>query len=66
MQENQQGKKDAEYLSVVKKWQERNITTAADLETALDNFKIVFAYHSGTIENAEITYHNTKEIFDKG
>lgn len=32
----------------------------------LSNFRIIFAYHSGVIENPEITYHNTREIFENG
>lgn len=32
----------------------------------MDNFKIIFAYNSGVIENPEITYHNTREIFKNG
>ena len=26
----------------------------------------MFAYHSGNIENPEITYHQTREIFENG
>lgn len=37
-----------------------------DYETVLDYFKIVFAYNSGVMENAEITYYNTREIFENG
>ena len=54
------------YAQAVRKWQEWNIKTIADLDQYLDNFRILFAYHSGKIENPEITYHDTREIFENG
>jgi hypothetical protein len=30
------------------------------------HFRILFAYHSGKIENEEITYHGTREISENG
>lgn len=33
---------------------------------ALGNFRILFAYHSGRIENNEVEYHDTREIFENG
>lgn len=32
----------------------------------LDCFRILFAYNSGKIENAEINYHDIREIFENG
>ena len=37
-----------------------------DLDLRLDNFRILFAYNSGKIENAAISYHDTREIFENG
>lgn len=51
---------------IIKKWKERNISSVAELEATLNNFSILFAYHSGVIENKEITYHTTREIFENG
>lgn len=45
-----------DYSEVQKKWKDDPIITEADLERKLDNFQILFAYHSCKIENAEITY----------
>lgn len=56
----------ADYLSTVKAWQKYPITSISDLEQRLDHFRILFAYHSGKIENDEITYHDTREIFENG
>lgn len=42
------------------------IQSMDDFEKELYDFKILFAYHSGKIENDNITYHNTRDIFDSG
>lgn len=49
-----------------KLWKLYKITSAADLDKYLHSFRILFAFHSGKIENEEITYHDTREIFEKG
>ncbi|WP_414637062.1 Fic family protein [Acetobacterium sp.] len=54
------------YDSLVNFWKEKNITSISDLDEALDSFRILFAYHSNRIENPEITYHDTREIFENG
>lgn len=41
-------------------------TTEAELEHQLYDFKIIFAYHSGKIENDKITFHDTRDIFENG
>ena len=37
-----------------------------DLENILEDFKVLFAYHSNKIENDEINYHDTRDIFENG
>lgn len=54
------------YDDLVEFWKSKNITKPEQLELALDNFRILFAYHSGKIENTEISYHDTREIFENG
>ena len=54
------------YNEIVQSWKDKEITDVLDLEVALSNFRTVFAYHSGAIENPEITYHATREIFENG
>ena len=56
----------ADYISTVSYWQRQKITSIQELEQKLDHFRILFAYHSGKIENDEITYHDTREIFENG
>ena len=47
-------------------WQQKKISNAAELDAELNEHKISFAYHSGKLENDQITYHDTREIFDRG
>ena len=53
------------YEKAVKLWKERSIHTDAELAEALNGHSIAFAYNSGKLENDNITYHDTHEIFDK-
>ena len=47
-------------------WQAKPIDRPEDIDRELDSFRILFAYHSGKIENEDITYHDTREIFENG
>jgi Fic family protein len=47
-------------------WQSLHVESTDELDWALDNFRIQFAYNSGKIENDEISYHDTREIFENG
>ena len=53
------------YSEILFAWQNLNIQNAAELEAALNGYVIQFAYHSGKIENPNITYNDTREIFDR-
>ena len=53
------------YKQIVEAWKNKNIKTEAELETVLHSYGVNFAYHSGKIENDKVTYHDTREIFDK-
>lgn len=55
-----------QYSRIVKLWQSYKISRAADLDKYLESFRILFAFHSGKIENEEITYNDTREIFENG
>lgn len=54
------------YSEVVALWKSKKIQSVGSLDQTLSNFRIIFAYHSGVIENPEISYHNTREIFENG
>lgn len=51
---------------IIELWKEKDIKTASDLDNALQNFQILFAYNSNHIEMPEVTYHDTREVFENG
>lgn len=53
------------YHDIVDFWQSKNITSGAELEGVLNGQIINFAYHSGKIENDNITYNDTRDIFER-
>ena len=53
-----------QYDQAVQLWQSYRIASGSDLDKYLDSFRVLFAYHSGKIENEDITYHDTREIFE--
>ncbi len=53
-----------DYERAVALWRKRHITTDAELAEALNGHSIAFAYHSGKIENENVTYNDTREIFE--
>lgn len=55
-----------QYHDILKRWQAWNIQSADDLDLYLEQFRILFAYHSGKIENERITYQDTRNIFTDG
>ena len=57
---------DKAYQQVVSDWQARNISSRKDLAAALDDYRIRFAYNSGHIENPQISYHDTRAVFEDG
>ena len=54
------------YEDIVRMWRGFGAKTQADIDLRLHHFSEVFAYHSGKIENDEITWHDTHEIFANG
>jgi len=52
------------YKQALALWRDRHITTTAELAEALNEHCISFAYHSGKLENKQITYNDTREIFE--
>lgn len=55
-----------EYQEICSIWKSFDIQEKSQLENHLDSFKVLFAYHSSKIENEEIKYDDTREIFEKG
>lgn len=54
------------YEDAVELWRTYDVKTEADIDRHLDNFRILFAYNSGKIENENITFSDTREIFENG
>jgi Fic family protein len=54
------------YEKAVALWRKWQVRTQADIDHRLDSFRILFAYNSGKIENSEITYNDTHEVFENG
>lgn len=52
-----------QYERAVRLWQSHPIPSAAELDKSLETFRILFAYHSGKIEDEAVTYQDTKDIF---
>lgn len=53
------------YDKIVELWKSFEIKDSKDLESHLESFSRRFAYHSGAIENSEITFHDTLDIFER-
>ena len=54
------------YQVLLREWRKTDIKSADELAGRLDSFRVLFAYHSGKIENEQITYHDTRDIFENG
>ena len=54
----------SEYEKALALWKAKNIRSDAELAEALNGHSIAFAFHSGKIENPNITYNDTREIFE--
>jgi len=52
------------YKQAIVLWQRKKIKTDAELASAMNGQSIAFAYNSGKIENENVTYHDTREIFE--
>jgi len=55
-----------DYAAVREYWRSNEPKTPEELDILLGSFRVLFAYHSGKIENDQITYHDTREIFENG
>ena len=53
------------YQDIVAIWQSKQIKTAADIACEMNGNGVAFIYHSAKIENDRITYHDTREIFER-
>jgi len=54
------------YHNLVSLWKKWNVNSETAIDLRLNSFKILFAYNSGKIENSDITYNDTREVFENG
>lgn len=54
------------YDEILAWWRRKHIRSAADIALEMNGNGAAFIYHSAKIENDNITYHDTREIFDHG
>ena len=52
------------YRLLINWWRSLNISDDAALAEAFNGHIINFAYNSGNIENSNVTYHDTREVFE--
>ncbi|MCL2373215.1 MAG: Fic family protein [Defluviitaleaceae bacterium] len=52
------------YEKILQMWAGYNISTLTELDLRLNSFRVQFAYNSAKIENPEVTYHATREVFE--
>jgi len=57
---------NGKYEEITRMWRGWRVVSAQDIDTYLNNFRILFAYNSGKIENENITFYDTREIFENG
>ena len=54
------------YEHIVRAWRSLDIEDGKSLGEALGDFPLRFSYNSGRIENPQITYHDTRSVFEDG
>ncbi len=54
------------YEKAIALWRSYSLSKPLDVDKYLSSFRILFAFNSGKIENEEVTYHDTREIFENG
>ncbi|MBP5298268.1 MAG: Fic family protein [Lachnospiraceae bacterium] len=54
------------YENVISAWRDKAVGSVADLDVALSDYLVLFAYHSNKIEDSGVSLHQTREIFENG
>ncbi|MDD4565849.1 MAG: Fic family protein [Eubacteriales bacterium] len=54
-----------QYETIIKNWN-RKVKSEKKIFQYMENFKLIFSYHSGRMENPEITFDDTRGIFENG
>ena len=54
------------YDDVVKYWKSMNISNGTDLDVAVNGMAVLLAYHTTKLEEPEVSFDDTREIFEHG
>ncbi len=54
------------YEDIIQFWKNKNIKNSADLDATVNGQAITLAYHSTKIEEPQVTFNDTREIFEHG
>ena len=54
------------YEDVLSFWKKKNIVTSGDLDAVVNGQAVTLAYHSTKIAEPQVTFHDTREIFEHG
>lgn len=54
------------YNKILDWWRSQKKVTKEDYDCILDNFRVLFAYNSSSIEGSQVDYHTTREVFEDG
>ena len=53
------------YEEIVQAWKDNPIISIVELNQKLDNFRILFAYNSGKIENSEAVSYTHLDVYKR-
>ena len=54
------------YEDILNFWKNKNIKNSGDLDAVVNGQAVTLAYHSTKIEEPQVTFHDTREIFEHG
>ena len=54
------------YQEILSNWKEKRIRTASDLDAVVNGQAVTLAYNTTKLELADVTFHDTREIFEHG
>lgn len=54
------------YEDIIQFWKSKNIKNSGDLDAVVNGQAVTLAYHSTKIEEPQVTFHDTREIFEHG
>ena len=53
-------------FDIATRWREKKLNNLNDLDIVLNDYKVLFAFHSNRIEGNALSIHQTREIFENG